>query len=374
MNTNRLILKKETAAKCYECLATVRKASDRPDIEVAMKLLARYKRLSPEVIQEHLLPGKPRAMANNLFRRYFELGFIDEEGYPRQFGEYAISGEIYLPERGKYRICSTDDPLVEQGVVSLTYSMSQKNNATENGRKQDHPEGKPGIIPLPSSIKAGLNKRISLWSDKLNDVYIEEIDRNVTSLNERLQISVEVVLESDSTLVNLQKKNSKEIISMNSFNTLNLRNLWEIIAKMDTLKNWKGGPLDQGVLSLKFNQLSPEEIYNFERTIKSHTIEIPGLGQYLVQPFSVKIAPFSRSDANMWARVLLTSQINDYQTPDSFQMLIDSVTKKFPRFDLEIPDIEETIDLVKQSGNLTETERLRKFWYLQAPLDLAEVD
>ena len=363
MSSDKLVLRKEMKANGYECLATVRKESDRPDIEVAMKLLKRFGRLSPEILSDHLLPGRPLAMANNLYRSYQELEFIDQSGYPLEFGEAAKEGSIYLPERGKYLIFSSDEPLITQGVVALTYPDKKRpqSNQGKNATK------------TPESIGKAIGKKIPVWTDSLENVYIENVEGLSIPLKESLQISLEATLHSTSTTIRLKKNDSQKILQLNGENLLGLKKVWEIITKANNIETWKGGPLNEGVLEVRFSELSPQEISSFERTLKSPIVNLPKLGQYTVTPFIVRIQPLTKTDALHWATYLLISQINDYQTNESFQKIVEQVKSKFPSYDLMMPGIERTMELVMHEKTLSETERLRKYWYLRAPIDLVEV-
>ncbi|MHB1440055.1 MAG: hypothetical protein ACYCSO_04880 [Cuniculiplasma sp.] len=396
MNSKKIILKKNITLNCYECLATVRRISkNRPDIEIAMELLRRFDNLSSEIIRKYLLPGKPEAMANNLFRRYQDLGFVDEFGIPKKFGEYAIAGNIYLPERGQYRLCSADDPMISQGIVSLMYHRDEKNHPKNSENGQSGIEQKHESLPIPPSVKAAICQRILVWSEKpdgvfieepkgrvtpskeklqINDIYIEKIEENLISLSEKHQIELEIEVNVSSTIIRFRTNDSKEPIQLNDDSKLDLSRLWSVLEQTDALETWKGGPLDQGSLNLRFEELTLPEILHFERTIPIQNLDILQLGRYSVLQFTVPIAPYSKTDAELWERSLLISNINDYQTRETIQALSDINKSKFSAFELEIPSAEDLIGILDKQKYLTETERMRKIWYLRAPLDLMEAD
>ena len=136
MTDDKLKLRRKIDTDSFECIATIRSNANRPDIEALIGLLKEYQMVTPELIIEHMLPHKPLAMAKNLISRYMVLGFLDENGKSGLYAGYALDGDIMLPERGKYKIFATPDPMILQRIIKLSY-LDDSDRKMEVGNGQN---------------------------------------------------------------------------------------------------------------------------------------------------------------------------------------------------------------------------------------------
>ncbi len=92
-----------------------------------------------------------------------------------------------------------------------------------------------------------------------------------------------------------------------------------------------------------------------DRTVKFEEINLKDLSFY----------PKYRDCADRWSKDMLLSMIGEYIDELTYHNFSQAVLSKFPTFDISLPQYSEASRLL----NLRPGER--KYWYIQAPIDLS---
>ena len=374
MTNDRLKLRRKIDTDCFECIATFRSNANRPDIEALMGLLKEYQLITPELIIEHMLPDKPLAMAKNLISRYMELGFLDENGKAGLYAKYALDGDIMLPERGKYKIFATPDPVILQRIIKVSYlDDSDRKKEVGNGQNKTVTANPPKPMPIPDYMRDAEGIKCLVWFDGRKNIVLESIEPMGIPLSDPVDISLEVELGHNFTRVFLSNPKEKESITMVETPPLGLEVVWKQILLDPRLAGWTGGPLDLGKLEVSFEETTPQERETFTRMIQSFQVFIDRLEIFRVDGFSVSVSPGTKKDAEKWAEYAMLSKINDYLADKEYIVLSAMVENKFKEFDLKMPERDELLQKVDEHFHNSKEEAMRKRWYLRAPVDLTEV-
>ncbi len=374
MINDKLRLRRKLDTDCFECIATFRSNANRPDIEALIGLLKEYNIVTPDLIIDHMLPHKPPAMAKNLISRYMELGFLDESGRAGPYAEYALDGDIMLPERGKYKIFSTSDPVILQRIIKVSYSDDpDRKKEAGNGQEKTVATSAPKPIHIPDYMLDAKGKKCLVWFDGRKNIVLESVEPMGIPLSETIDVSLEVELGHNFNRVMLKNPKEKEPITIGETPPLDLESIWKQMLLSPRLATWSGGPIDLGKLRVSFEETTPQERETFTRRIQSFPVFTDSLERFMVDDFSVSITPRTRKDAEKWVKYNMLSKINDYLSEKEYLVLSATVEDKFKEFNLNMPGREELLKAVDENFYKSSEEAMRKRWYLLAPVDLTEV-
>lgn len=375
MITTSLKLSRRITTETFECIATIRRKGSRPDIAAIMELIKQYHKITPEIVLEHMLPHKPIAMANNLLSRYRALGFLDEEGNPGQYANYAFEGEILLPETGKFQITTVKDPIILQYIVRIAYPSKQLfengNRRTQN-RNDNEVATKP--IPVPTDLLEVVNRKFIAWFDGRKNVVLESVERMGIPFNEMRQMSLELTLDQNNARIFLRDSEEKDVLNVADTPPIELDSVWKYVLQYAPLTGWRGGPLNRGKLKVSFTETTKHERETFTRRIECPTLLVNGIGEFTAEPFDVAIEPKTKAEADKWATYLVLSQIHDYISDQELAKLVNATKMKFKTFEPSIAERKELIESIQEYFADSQIEADRKHWYLQVPLDLTEVN
>ena len=369
MISERLVLKRKLNVEFFECLATIRRQEKTPYITSVLKLAERYGRLTPEVLSNKLLPKEPLALARNILKRHVQLGFIDEDGAPTELGEEAAHGNVLMPERGKYIIGVTKDPLVKGGIVYVNRDADGNDN--KNSPQHDG-EDKPAKLKKPEILKRVNENHSLVWLDnEIKEILIESIDDFVYPRAINITFQMQVVMDEKNTTISISKDKGEPIKFFDN-SEIDFEETWNLEVEAAELK-WRGGPLHMGRGLVKYEDTNASERRSFSKNIPSKEISSRSSGKFTVDPIVINIQPTTHRDATIWAMELIKSEITEYCDENKYTEISEKVRGRFTDSSPDIPEIEEFIEYQYGIGENAVTGLPIEYWYLQAPRDLAPV-
>lgn len=369
MVSEKLVLRRKLNVEFFECLATIRRQEKTSYITSVLKLAKKHGRVSPEILRDQLLPREPLALSGNILRRHFQLGFIDESGRLTELGEEAASGNVLMPERGKYIIGVTSDPLVRSGIVYVNHAengQQNRNSPQQNGKDKHANLKKPEILSL------AIGKRSLVWlDDGIKEILVESIDEFVTPKASSFDFQLQTTIDINKTEISI-KKDSGAPIRFSDNSEMDFEEVWNILVKSMGLR-WRGNPLHSGEGLVRYKDTTPSERKSFSKNIPPLDIVTRSSGSFTVDPFIIKIQPEMNSDATIWAKELIRSDITEYCEQGKYKEISERVSRKFTYSSPKIPAIEEFIEYLYGPAEGSAENLPMEYWYLQAPRDLAPV-
>ena len=369
MRSERLVLKRKLNVEFYECLATIRRQEKMPYITSVLKLVERYGGLNPEVLRDELLPEEPLALAVNILKRNVKLGFIDEYGALTELGEKAAHDNVLMPERGKYIIGVTKDPLVKSGIVYVNRDA----DGNQNKNSPQHDGGDKPAKLKKQEILERVNESDSLvWLDnEIKEIVIESIDDFVYPRAINITFQMQVVMDEKNTTISISKDKGEQIKFFDN-SEIDFEETWDLEVKAAELK-WRGGPLLMGRGLVKYEDTNASERRSFSKNIPSKEISSRSSGIFTVDPIVINIQPATDSDATLWAMELIKSEITEYCDENRYTEISEKVRRRFTDSSPSIPKIEEFIEYLYGIAENAADDLPIEYWYLQAPRDLAPV-
>ena len=369
MVSDKLVLKRKLNVEFLECLATIRRQERTPYITSVLKLAKRYGRLTPETLRDKLLPEEPLALAGNILKRHVQLGFIDENGEPTELGEEAARGNVLMPERGKYIIGVTDDPLVKSGLVYVirVVDSNQNKNSPQHDDEDKHAKLKKPEI-LPRIIE---NHSIVWLDDEIKEVLIESIDDVVYPRAINIIFQIQVAMDNNDATVSIRKDNGGSI-NLSDNSEIDSEEIWDLEVDAMELK-WRGKPLLMGGGLIKYKDTNPSERGSFSKNIPQKEIVTRYIGRFTVDPIVINIQPATDSDATIWAKELIKSEITGYCDESKYTEISEKVRGRFTDSSPNIPGIDDFLEYLYGIVENTAAGLPIEYWYLQAPRDLTQV-
>lgn len=369
MISEKLVLKRKLNVEFFECLATIRRQEKTSYITSVLKLAKGYGRLTPEMLRDKLLPEEPLALAGNILKRHVQLGFIDENGEPTELGEEAARGNVLMPERGKYIIGVTKDPLIKSGLVYV--NRAAEGNQNKNSTQHDS-EDKRAKLRKPEILSRVIEKHSLVWLDnEIKEILIESIDDIVYPSAINITFQIQVVIDNNDTTISM-RKDKGEPINLFDDSEIDFEEIWDLEVDAMELK-WRGKPLLMGRGLIKYKDTNLSERKSFSKNIPQNEIVTRSVGRFTVDPIVINIQPATNSDATIWARELIKTEITEYCDANQYTEISEKVRTKFTDSSPKMPEIEEFIEyLYGTVENSTESLPI-EYWYLQATQDLVPV-
>ena len=385
-----LILSRRLEIHCFEVFAEVAKAERRQEIQ-SILLLAQENggRLTPELVCRDLLGGRPTVVGRTIIQRcrgYHLLEGNDDESYLTEEGHKSASrGVVFIPEKGKYRIWVTDDPLftdaaldiepVKEAALSVDdvhasqHAPGRRGDNTRRGTR-GVPEDMNGqsdalrgrvFTPLkPGSQQYQINFVAPEW------VRVEDAEAHPQS---RITWTARA---DDLGKVRVDGAYRAEGLAPPQ---VSFEKLWLGLLGRNAV-DWDVAE-DGAYLRCAFDGdgLTDANRRTFRRVLTFETPSIPDLGEFdPLEVEDVPIAPRKPGDAQAWAEWLLEDRISSYLDEKSFAALQHEVRRAFPEFEVSLPGIPQLLAHIRQRAERGDTGRLpASFWYLQAPRDLVEM-
>jgi hypothetical protein len=357
----------------YELLMEIGRQENRQELH-SILLLAKELggKISPNDICEKLLLGRPPQVGRTILDRCRYLDLIDTYDRITEIGYEALRNEqIYIPERGRYLLWYTNDPLHSSRVLHIeALPESSLYNEVYVDRNGDQSTDKDETEEIPDKIKSIQGKTLTIYGNGRNQIQIRKIN------SQGLQIKLE------------PKDNQRAILRLNPKQTTKVT--FDGRFKFDELKpeikydfSWRSvlGPYadswettnNQPALRSPYHGLKEEEIFTFTKNlhIKSPTMNIYGeFEDTIIQNLPIK--PATQSDAEKWGKHLLKKSINTYMDQELLQENHESIRNKFPDYpNFPLPTNYELLEDIIESNS--DGDRVPpEYWYLQAPIDLTE--
>ena len=369
MVSEKLVLKRKLNVEFFECLATIRRQEKTPYITSILKLAKLYGKISRETLRDELLPEEPLALSENILRRYVQLGFIDENGEPTDLGIEAAAGNVLMPERGKYIIGVTKDPLVKSGIVYInrTADGNQNNNSPQHGV-----EDKRTKLKKPDILSRVIENRSLVWLDlEIKEILIESIDDFVYPKAINIDFQIQVVMDNNNTTISI-RMDKGEPINLFDNSVMDFEEIWYLQVEGMGLM-WSGKPLHMGRGLVEYKDTNSSERKSFSKNIPQNEIVTRSAGRFTVDQIFINIQPATDRDATLWAKELIISEITEYCDENVYTEISEKVRARFTDSTPYIPKIEKFLEYLYSIGeNSTESLPI-EYWYLQAPRDLSPV-
>ncbi len=161
----------------FDCIATIRVKTESKYIITILSIAKKFGFLTSQNLRDNLLPNQPITMAENIIKRYQDLGFIDYAGNLTELGKMAINGDIYMPEQGEYEICATPDELFNNSIIEISRVKWNENKADT----MQKPEILRGSENIPILVLLDGHKEV---------VIIESIDNKVQQSKSKNNFSI----------------------------------------------------------------------------------------------------------------------------------------------------------------------------------------
>ena len=369
MISEKLVLKRKLNVEFFECLATIRRQEKIPYITSVLRLAIKYGNLTPQTLRDKLLPEEPLALAENIIKRYTKLGFIDEYGEPTELGEEAARENVLMPERGKYIIGVTMDPLITSGIVYLKRagdSNQNKNSPQKVGEDRHAKLEKPEIL---SRVVGNLSM---VWLDnEIKEVVVESIDDFVYARTIDMPFQIRADLNSNNATISI-RKGSGDAIGPIDISVIDFEEIWGLEVEAMGLR-WNGRPLIKGRGLVKYKDTNVSERSSFSKKISQKEIVSRSVGRFMVDPIDISIQPATNGDATLWAKDLIKSEITEYCDESKYMEISERVRGRFTVSSPNIPNIKQFIEYLYDSAEVAKASLPIEYWYLQAPRDLAPV-
>lgn len=348
--------------------------AEKQDHLVAVAMLAEENggTVTPQLICQKLLPDRPIAVGEKAIERCEELGILTHQGEITEEGRRAIRRQtVFMPERGRYAVYYTEDPLVEQSVLDVTAVQEPKlidtfnSVANAEGDKKKH----AAVSALPRSFRSLEGKEAELLGKKKELIKFLDFEDKTTKVSDPVVRKVSATLTISDDRAEFLRLTGDINATIDPPDMDFLGTLKEIL-KGRGLK-W-GDPVKER-LCCSFNELTDMERVKFMRDIDLKSVTIGNLGEFaIVRLTDIPIAPAKKTDADKWAMALLMNRINTYLSPDTFEGYCREVESIFNRLDyeVELPSQGNLATIVKNLKREDEKIPSPKYWFLQAPIDL----
>lgn len=367
MVSSNLILRREIESKSYECIATIRVKENKSYLTTVLKLAKEGGIIDEACIIKELFPSEPIRMASNMIRRYQQLGFLNENGSLTELGDEATNGNVFMPERGKYLISVSSDPVITGGFIEIK-AKDNKNGSmenTENPKKKPDPSDK-----IPEILSQCEGKRSLVWfNEKIEEVWIEKISNIVKKIESSQKYKSEITVGYNGAFLKLSRNKSEISFPLN--NGIDLEEVWESIVYSKSW-DWHGEPLQKGISLVRYRdiKMNEKEVKSFTKIIPAFKLNLEDLGDFIADPIELNIQPVSSVDANDWALDLIRFNIVDYIDQKAFDQIVINVEKKFTYYHPEIPTMEDFMEYLLYNAKQSARGIPLEYWYIRAPLDL----
>lgn len=370
-------LSRQVSVKKIEALLEISRQEKRDDLHSILLLADECGgRITPRDISQKLLLGRPESAAKALMDRcnYYEI--LGPNGDLTDAGREALkTAEVFIPERGRYLIWYTDDPLIPQQLMDIE-PIEETRLHDEILTKQDRSNK---LAKLAQETPQDLPENLRLLEGKIFDLFGHEHGR-VTMKKIETRIVSRHPDNTDILRVNLRlSPNVSPTVSLDGkfrralpppiveFSQAWIDVLGAQSAAWDSSKN-------PPALRVSYEGLSEGELGSFATNLKLREPRVTGLGNFddtIVQ--DVPIEPRTQSDANSWAKWLLLRSIDSYIMSPRYPELVERAAARFGNhFRVKLPLQSQ---LATELANLKKNDFLpEQYWYLQAPLDLVEHD
>jgi hypothetical protein len=363
--TLEVILTRDVDIQEYRVVMEISKTEKRDDILSVLKLVDETGApISAETVCEKLLAKRPRRVGENIIRRLTELGLLYNRRLSEKGKEALERGQVFMPERGSYRILCARDPLLPQVLLDLREDGVRA--SWDPLRKEK--EGTEVTAPLPEWIKETEGEVVQLVGRKGETIRVEKVEEMCIPLGapggKPLRISLTSTM-GGGTQLSLSERFSRQLPPLD----LTFEDMWSDLLG-NRIEDW----LDEdSVLYCDYDDLSASDRRNFTTNLEIASPELPGLGEFkrtVVR--NVPVAPSSLEDAQRWAEWLLIETLSGYLSESGYEEHVEHTDGHFPWYSVYFPPRERMAKSVLEEWQSQEEEEPLKpqYWYLRAPIDL----
>jgi hypothetical protein len=384
----------------FDVRMEISRPQKRPDL-IALLFRAREAQdgTNARDVCQHLLNGRPERVGQLLLKRCEELGLLQRQANPEEEpkeewpgstrlpspetmfvptreGEIAMAQrEVFMPEAGRFRVWATDDPLLPAPLLSL------QPRSEENPPRQGSEEQESRLEDLPDFVTCLQGQIVTLpGRDSQHRVRVDMVPRQGSRVAERARVTAEWCISdngSSSLIV-------EGLLGNYSFNTklpaprLPWDEVWNELLG-DSSVDWV--PRTQGdalLSSFTDPELGDAEKRTMMRTLHFQRPELEELGAFRdTKVVRVPIAPRTKMDAQEWSEWMLEQEIARHTWPADYAKIRGDVLERFPGYGVSLPDQASLASRIEERERRNVKTGASKglppaYWFLRAPLDLAE--
>lgn len=357
----------------YDLLMEIGRQENRQELHSILLLgLDTGGKITPNDICEKLLLDRPLQVGRAILDRCRYLDLVDYDDRLTDIGYEAIKNEkVFIPERGRYLLWYTDDPLHKSKVLHIEglaeTPLYNEIHVNRNGNQQTNNEKTEEI---PNKIKALEGKTLTIFGKGKSRIQIRKI--NTQGIKKKLDAN-----ESQRVTLKLNPKQISKTAFDGRFKfeepkpEINYEQSWRSIlgphsAQWETINN-------HSALKTNYLGLDEKELFSFTTNLHLNKPTLYTYGQFedtTIQ--NIPIKPATQSDAMKWGKHLLKKSINTYMNQKIFAERQEHTRTKFPDYpNLTLPSTQNLINEFKESRHAS-TRLPPEYWYLQAPIDLTE--
>ncbi len=362
--------------RAFDILAEIGQGKKREELHAVLLLAKERKgRVSAEAVCEHLLLGRPETVGKAVIDRCRYYGLINSRGYLTDIGKRALEEEsVFIPERGRYRVWFTDDPLHPPGLIDIQpqrertlYREVRGNRANGDSETDPSREEREKAANVPENLLGMEGKTFDLLSPEGDRVRILKVEPKGATVEDgdgrKLIFSISF---RPGKPPKLEAKGSYQRLIDSP--PIEPRIAWRAVLG-GRARDWDD-ERSPPALRCSVSDLGADELDSFTTTVSCKKPELPGYGAFEdVEIPNVPIAPRGRKNAQRWAEWLLRERIDAYLDDSGYARLVAAVKQEFPDFTVKLPGREVLAQRLREE--ITESGVLPEhYWYIQAPLDL----
>lgn len=370
-----LVLTRRVEIEKFDVLMEIARQQKREEL-VAILMLAREHggKVTAVDICQQLLLGRPESVGKVVIDRCHYLDLVDEKGALTEIGNEALqTRNVFIPERGRFLILYTDDPLLPQRLLHLQPTeeppLYDEIKKDRNGQRAQEVQ-KDKAETLPEKLHSLEGGEFNLLGQGGGLVTIRKIESHGISKSSDSDDDLRVILRINTSGPPHLSVDGK---FKRTLQPPNVEFEEAFLEALGSLRDYWDDARKPPALRSSFEDLKDDERASFQKTI--HLVE-PKLDKWgafeNTSVDEVPVIPLTSEDATQWAEWLLIKSIDTYLTQDQYQIRANQCESKFPDFpNLRCPSSRE---LTLRLWNAKDHEgRLpRQYWYLQASLDLQE--
>ena len=366
-----LVLTRGVELEKYEVLMEIGRQERREEFHAVLMLAEELGgRVTASNICSKLLLGRPESVGKAIIDRCRYLDLLDYSGRLTETGKEALrSGEVFIPERGRYILWYTEDPLLPQRLLHLEAvqesSLYDEFSFIKNGKEES---GEETTESLSEKLQNFEGRTYTLIGPGGGQVIIRNIDPKgiIRQLEQMDNLTIRLrIAPTEITTLSVDGR----FQHMSTLQKITFDDVW--LPALGPLAQFWDEYRNPPALKTSFKDLNEKELASFRKTVYLNQPTLPNYGAFENTTVDdVPIIPGSQIDAAQWAKWLLKRSIQTYLNDKQYQKLVDSCKSKFIDFYyVELPSLDELVVELREErcpdGRLS-----REYWYLQAPLDL----
>ena len=370
-----LVLGRQVELEKYEVLMEIGRQQPREELHAVLLLAEEHGgQATATDIANELLLGRPESVGKAVLDRCRDLDLLDEFGRITRIGREALqAGNVFIPERARYLMWYTEDPLIPQRLLNLEPrdEPDLRQEVAVMKSRQANDSKNESVQNLPDRLRSLEGRSFSLMGRGEGTVTVRSIDmKGLTSRADPSdRVSITLRIEPSGSNLTVGGRFDRVLPPP----SLTFEEAW--FSALGPLAKLWARSRNPPALRVIFEELSDRELMSFSKTVILAKPSLRNYGDFdETSVEDVPIFPQGRVDATKWAKWLLKESVNTYMTDEKYQRLVDACVSRFPDFpNIELPSSKE---LARElSTEKTNEGRLpKKYWYIQAPLDLQMVD